>query len=430
MSPPKVNYIWLREHFAAVTAACGGGSGNGGSDDDDTGAHGMISLATMTRAKKWRFDLVCAAQSDADHLASRAGIAAQAGDCYHGINLISPDAAQKIRVEHRRGTEAELSHVLAIGMDADAGDKPGHHYPPQRVLLDATESMPLQPSLVYLSGRPDGGLHVWWLLATPHPIGDPASRVWAKDVSRGWHAMLRLRLGEHELDSTWDLSRVLRPAGSVNHRYGTVVTPIITEPGRRYGIEQIAALIPAEMMPGEPSHSQPVQPGATATTPAPAIARAARRPSGTPAVISTADAIEQARRYVAGIPGAVSGQHGHDRTYRTACVLTIGFGLGIVDALPLLEMWNQTCSPPWESRDLVRKLEQASKQPGLRGGLIRSPAAAAIPTAIPSADTADPTADGLAAAIRRYVHPSLWGRSISPHHSSVGGGWFVHVSAV
>ncbi|MCE9567795.1 MAG: DUF3987 domain-containing protein [Planctomycetes bacterium] len=78
---------------------------------------------------------------------------------------------------------------------------------------------------------------------------------------------------------------------------------------------------------------------------------------------------ERARKYLARIPGAVSGQSGHNATFHAACVLVLGFELGESDAVALLTEWNQTCQPPWEHREIVRKVQEAAKQSGQRGYL-------------------------------------------------------------
>jgi hypothetical protein len=88
------------------------------------------------------------------------------------------------------------------------------------------------------------------------------------------------------------------------------------------------------------------------------------------AITSPADVAERARAYLARIPGATSGQRGHDRTFYAANRLIRGFALTPEAALPLFEEWNQKCDPPWSDEDLIRKLEQASRVPGPRGFLL------------------------------------------------------------
>ncbi len=79
---------------------------------------------------------------------------------------------------------------------------------------------------------------------------------------------------------------------------------------------------------------------------------------------------ERARKYVSKIPGAVSGEGGHNATFHVACVLVVGFGLDSVTAMTVLREWNQTCSPPWDEWELQHKVDGANEQPGERGHLL------------------------------------------------------------
>ncbi len=79
---------------------------------------------------------------------------------------------------------------------------------------------------------------------------------------------------------------------------------------------------------------------------------------------------ERAARYLARMPVAVSGEHGHDVTFRAACVLMLGFALSADEAWPVMAEWNQGCNPPWGDDDLRRKLNEANKQGGERGFLL------------------------------------------------------------
>ena len=65
--------------------------------------------------------------------------------------------------------------------------------------------------------------------------------------------------------------------------------------------------------------------------------------------------------YMANFPPAVSGQHGHNRTFRAACILVLDFALDRSSALTLLKEWNDRCTPPWNERDLERKISEAEK---------------------------------------------------------------------
>lgn len=71
--------------------------------------------------------------------------------------------------------------------------------------------------------------------------------------------------------------------------------------------------------------------------------------------------VERARRYLAALPPAVSGQHGDVTTFRACCRLVRGFLLSDNDALALLHEWNSRCEPPWTERELVDKIVRARR---------------------------------------------------------------------
>lgn len=79
--------------------------------------------------------------------------------------------------------------------------------------------------------------------------------------------------------------------------------------------------------------------------------------------------VERARKYLAKIPPAVSGSGGHNATFHAACVLVLGFGLSQETAIALLAEWNETCLPPWSTKELEHKIDSADKQTGERNYL-------------------------------------------------------------
>jgi hypothetical protein len=83
------------------------------------------------------------------------------------------------------------------------------------------------------------------------------------------------------------------------------------------------------------------------------------------------DAHERARLFANKYPPAISGQKGHDATFRLACVLVRGFALGIDGARPILEEWSQGCQPPWNATELEHKLSQAEKSVSELGWMLK-----------------------------------------------------------
>lgn len=80
--------------------------------------------------------------------------------------------------------------------------------------------------------------------------------------------------------------------------------------------------------------------------------------------------IRRAIAYLEKEPPAISGQHGHDRAYHTACVLVKGFGLSEGEAFAAIQPWNARCQPPWSERELRHKFDDAAKAEGPNGYLV------------------------------------------------------------
>jgi hypothetical protein len=117
--------------------------------------------------------------------------------------------------------------------------------------------------------------------------------------------------------------------------------------------------------------------------------------------------VERARRYVAKLPPAISGQRGHDATFHAACVLVMGFGLDESASLALLAEYSQRCSPPWSERELRHKVSQAAKQPGDRNYLRNAKPERWESIRVPSYPSPPPVPEmqitTLAAAARKYI---------------------------
>jgi putative DNA primase/helicase len=84
---------------------------------------------------------------------------------------------------------------------------------------------------------------------------------------------------------------------------------------------------------------------------------------------SPSSVVERARKYLATMPGAISGSGGHKQTYRAACVLVLGFDLSTSESLELMLEYNQRCKPEWTEAELVHKIGDAGQESGPRGYL-------------------------------------------------------------
>jgi len=84
--------------------------------------------------------------------------------------------------------------------------------------------------------------------------------------------------------------------------------------------------------------------------------------------------LESARAYIGRLPLAVSGQRGHDATFRVACCLVNGFALAPDDALKLLQEYNERLAGRWTEHELRHKIDDAGRVPHQhpKGHLLRS----------------------------------------------------------
>lgn len=72
--------------------------------------------------------------------------------------------------------------------------------------------------------------------------------------------------------------------------------------------------------------------------------------------------LERARKYVESCPPAISGSGGHSATFRVACALVHGFALNELEAMVIMQEFNQRCGKEkWSERDLRHKLNSASR---------------------------------------------------------------------
>ena len=90
-----------------------------------------------------------------------------------------------------------------------------------------------------------------------------------------------------------------------------------------------------------------------------------------PTSVGLFDRMKRARAYLARMPGAVSGERGHDRTWDASIVLVRGFDLPAHAALDLLASeFNPRCSPPWSMRELEHKVDTAERDARIPRGYL------------------------------------------------------------
>ena len=103
-------------------------------------------------------------------------------------------------------------------------------------------------------------------------------------------------------------------------------------------------------------------------------AAGADTPMGEPPDLDNIPALEirvrRATNYLARMPAAISGQGGHDATFKAAFVLVRGFCLPSDDSLRLLTEYNKRCEPAWSDKELRHKIAEALSHSKLPWGYL------------------------------------------------------------
>lgn len=95
------------------------------------------------------------------------------------------------------------------------------------------------------------------------------------------------------------------------------------------------------------------------------------RPAPRPRETSIVVRIRRASHYIGKMDGAVSGQGGHQQTWKVALILTRGFELSEGIALDLMAReYNHRCQPPWSEREMIHKIRGAAKDGRVPSGYL------------------------------------------------------------
>jgi|GEM_PF-7045551 len=162
----------------------------------------------------------------------------QATDVYAGVTLQRGEKSP-----FSRGSAATAAAIPGFAGDVDHGDKGnGKPYPPdEAAAVKLIYEMPREPTLIIRSSV--NGLQPYWLLKEPLVFENQKQHDDVERQSEAWWRLLQQKAKRHKtdgkpwaLDSTFDLARVLRPAGTFNYRHGRRQSVDVLEyhPARRY----------------------------------------------------------------------------------------------------------------------------------------------------------------------------------------------------
>lgn len=194
----------------------------------------LLVWTAPAKASRWYADLWQAADE----------AARLSGNVYFGVCLAPDDVCGG----KTRATAQQVSYATCLWADIDCVSP--HHakanLPPSagEAMSCLREAFPphLQPSVVLHSG---GGLQAFWPLIEPLDITADIDRAEFAVVVQGWQGLLRAAMERHgwTLDSTHDIARVMRLAGTDNTNAGGQHVTLVTEGEARFDLEQFRELV-------------------------------------------------------------------------------------------------------------------------------------------------------------------------------------------
>ncbi len=171
---------------------------------------GFITLTTLpSRNTKW-FKV-----NEIEKIAKTAEIIGQKTNVFFGVGL-----RNKVLKNGLRGSEKDISCITTLYADIDVkGDAHAQKSLPETIdeAVDFLNGLNLKPSIIVRSGN---GVHSYWLLDKPFKIENSEDRNNIVSIFRdfGKHINLEARKRGWKLDNVYDLARILRVPGSINHK--------------------------------------------------------------------------------------------------------------------------------------------------------------------------------------------------------------------
>jgi putative DNA primase/helicase len=153
-------------------------------------------------------------------------------DVYVGFGFVTRDAIQSIG-KYRRPSANDVAGLPGLWLDLDVEGTPAGRggvkntgAPSLEAAIEAAH-MIVEPTLLILSG---GGVHAWWLFDEPLIFASKGEREHAQLVPARWQEK-HCQQADFPIDAAHDLARVMRVAGTRNHKGGEKGEPVCFEPG-------------------------------------------------------------------------------------------------------------------------------------------------------------------------------------------------------
>jgi hypothetical protein len=253
-------------------------------------ADGYLALSWTTPTQK-RFQTEAFHTSNIERAADLAGVLAVGNHVYVASGLLAA-APQRGRGSTEDVASMNIAHLdFDVGTDGHAGDKP-RPTSKEDVLKLLAEDVPA-PTMIVDTGN---GLLLIWVLEEPLCISNSDERARAQSLVDGFQGAVRRRaktLFGWELDKTSDLARVIRVAGTLNHK-SSPPKPVSLWEGNAAAAGAVLSRDDFERLAAEGSRRA----GKKAARAVPALQASHSGPSGENAPLASFESIRQGCRFV------------------------------------------------------------------------------------------------------------------------------------
>lgn len=134
-----------------------------------------------------------------------------------------------------RAKATEVIGIPGVWLDIDIKDDAHVQTNLPETIAEIENKLPLIPSIIVHSGH---GLHAYWLFKEPWVFDSEAERMQAENLLKGFQLFIKQQLG-YKLDSTHDLSRVLRVPETINYKTNPTQVSVLHKNDIRFNIDDI-----------------------------------------------------------------------------------------------------------------------------------------------------------------------------------------------
>ena len=166
---------------------------------------------------------------------------------YCGMAMTAPDVEDRLLTPHNRlvakpeGGKPAAGGIPGLWADLDFGNdhQSKKRYPSDEDHVGSLLAGLPQPTLIVHSGH---GLQAYWLFEEFLPTLTPEERAFGEGLLDDWKQRIQRAFSPFDVDSVFDLARILRLPGTINHKATPVSVRLLSTDGPRYTPQFFASL--------------------------------------------------------------------------------------------------------------------------------------------------------------------------------------------